>query len=157
MNFVLSGLLFILACITDWLDGYLARKNKWISNFGKLWDPIADKVLINGILICFGYIHLVPIWAVVIFITRDIIVDASRMYAANKQHLIAANFYGKLKTVCQMFAIMVIFLFFNSNDDSNPVWWCIQNLLIFMSLLLSVISGIIYMHHVLILNKPAHV
>ena len=144
--FLLGAIFFVIASITDWLDGYLARKNNWISDFGKLWDPIADKILINGVLISLGYLTIIPIWIPIIMISRDTIVDDTRMVAASKKIIIAANIYGKLKTVTQMIAIIVIIFAFNAPLEQSEKWfyWSIQNLFMFIALMFSIISGIIY-------------
>ncbi|MDR3257770.1 MAG: CDP-diacylglycerol--glycerol-3-phosphate 3-phosphatidyltransferase [Mycoplasmataceae bacterium] len=171
VNFLVAGILFVIACITDWLDGYLARKNNWVSNFGKLWDPIADKVLINSILICLlfqpyypggeisqyeQYGQMIPIWIPIIMIARDVIVDATRMYASNKQIVVPANIWGKLKTVAQMLAILIIFFIFNmvdigtakivySSHQFEKSYYGIQNLMMFVALFFSILSGVIYL------------
>lgn len=147
-NFMTAGILFVIASITDLLDGYLARKYQWVSNFGKLWDPIADKVLINSVLICFAVKGLTPVWITIIMIARDVIVDASRMYASTKNVVVPANFYGKLKTVAQMIAILVIFFVFNMNSSYTVYFWGVQNLMMYVALLFSVVSGIIYVYNI---------
>lgn len=148
--YIAAGILFVVASLTDAIDGFLARKYKWVSDFGKLWDPIADKVLINSTLICFGFIGLIPIWVVVIMIARDVIVDASRMLAASKNIVVAANFFGKIKTVTQIIAIIFIFFFFCGKDSTvDPIlWWAIQNLMIFVALFFSIMSGVIYLFQI---------
>lgn len=148
-NWIIAGILFIVASISDFFDGYLARKNNWVSNFGKLWDPIADKVLVNTILVCFAYLKVIPIWIAVIMIARDIIVDATRMQASSKNIIVPANIYGKLKTITQMVGIIMIFFFFNQSLDlsntDNIVWYyCVQNLAMLFATFFSILSGIIY-------------
>lgn len=152
LNFFLAGIFFVVACLSDTLDGYLARRNNWISNFGKLWDPIADKVLINSVLICFCAQGLIPIFIPIIMIARDVIVDASRMHASSKGAVIPANIYGKLKTVSQMLAIMIVFFIFNSSIH-NSQWWFSQNIMMWLALFFSVMSGIIYVVNI---YKPVH-
>ncbi len=147
--FLIAGCLFVIASITDWLDGFLARKYKWVSNFGKFWDPIADKVLINSVLICFAAAQYIPFYIPVIMIARDVIVDAQRMSAAKKDIVVAANYWGKLKTVLQMVGIIVIFFFFNAQYDVlksslHWVFWAIQNLMLHLATIMSIASGIIY-------------
>lgn len=106
IKMIIVGVLFILSCITDFLDGYLARKYNNISDYGKLMDPIADKISVNSILIiltAYGYIHaIIP----VIIITRDIVVDALRMMAATNGSVEAAKFTGKFKTAFLMIGII---------------------------------------------------
>lgn len=162
LSWVLGGLLFIIASFTDFLDGYLSRKYHWISDFGKLWDPIADKLLINSVLIVFAGANpdlsmkvyfIIPI----LMIARDTIVDAFRMYAASKNVVVAANFYGKLKTVTQIIAIILIYFVYawDFNAVNNSVWWwCVQNLFMWISLFLSLMSGGIYIWQI---NKKLNI
>lgn len=148
---LLAGLLFILACLSDFLDGFIARKNNWVSSFGKIWDPIADKVLINSVLICFAILNFIPAFIPIIMISRDVIVDANRMLACKQNIDVSANFYGKLKTVLQMLAI--IFIYFIccccfeklNNTHDHITWWIYQNLLMYIATLMSVFSGSYYL------------
>lgn len=145
LYFLIAGCLFVLASFTDWLDGFLARKNHWVSDFGKLWDPIADKVLINSVLICFAWSGYIGVFIPVIMIARDVAVDAQRMVAAKKNIVVAANFWGKCKTVLQMVGIIFIFFIFAFKGDINNVfYWTIQQLLMYIATIMSVVSGVIY-------------
>ncbi|MDR3330152.1 MAG: CDP-diacylglycerol--glycerol-3-phosphate 3-phosphatidyltransferase [Mycoplasmataceae bacterium] len=168
LNFTLAGCLFTLACITDWLDGFLARRNNWVSDFGKLWDPIADKILINSILICFlfqpnkgnasfaQYGPLIPIWIPIIMIIRDTVVEGTRIQAIKKGVLIPANIWGKLKTITQMIAILIIFFLFNVPQTDYAAYWfprdfylwyyLIQNIMMLVATAFSIISGVIYVY-----------
>ncbi|GMO13854.1 MAG: CDP-diacylglycerol--glycerol-3-phosphate 3-phosphatidyltransferase [Mycoplasmoidaceae bacterium] len=142
--FLAIGVLFVLASISDILDGYLARKYKWVSEWGKIWDPIADKAVVNSTCICLAVNGLIPFWIVVIFILRDTIVDAYRNTAAKKGYNVAANKWGKFKTIFQMVGVIVILFLFN--DSTQTVWqyWTIQNCLIFIACFFSIFSGINY-------------
>ncbi|MBP5783162.1 CDP-diacylglycerol--glycerol-3-phosphate 3-phosphatidyltransferase [bacterium] len=91
LNEILAAILFVIASLTDFLDGYIARKYHWVSDFGKIWDPLADKLLVDGVLICFAYLSLIPIWVCVLLILRDFIVDAFRMHALSKQIIVPAS------------------------------------------------------------------
>ena len=150
--FLIAGILFVIAAITDWLDGRIARKYNWVSNFGKFWDPVADKVLINSVLICFAAATIVPIYIPIITIIRDVIVDAQRMTASKKDIVVAANYWGKLKTILQMVGIIFIMFFFNApyfNDVVNEpayqgIYWGVQNLFLHLATIMSVVSGIVY-------------
>ncbi len=150
INDIVAGSLFILASITDSLDGYLARKYHWISDFGKLWDPLADKLLINGTLICFAAKGLIPIWIVVILILRDIIVDAFRMTALQKSILVPSHKLGKWKTTFQMIGIIFIFFFFRFDYELAQAtkqvleWYLIQNLMMIIATIFSLASMVEY-------------
>lgn len=155
--FLSVGILFIIASFTDWLDGYLARKYKWVSNFGKIWDPIADKILINITLIGLAILNYIPWWLFTIMIVRDIIVDASRIYAAHKKRVIAADIYGKLKTIFQILGITVILFLFNESSFSiyyltqsatRVYYWTIQNGLLIIATLFSLGSGANYLYKI---------
>lgn len=145
--YVVAGSIFLFACATDWLDGHLARKYKWVSNFGKLWDPIADKILIDGLLIALAVNNSIPVFVTIIMIIRDIIIDAMRMYASSNGRIVPANIWGKLKTVTQMVAITVTFFAFGivENIQNNVIaYYFVINLLHLIACAFSVASGIIY-------------
>lgn len=142
-----AGILFVLASLTDALDGYLARKYNWISDFGKFWDPLADKILVNAVLFCLAspQQNLVPIWLPIIVLIRDIIIDGVRLTASTKNIVLAANIYGKIKTITLL--VGLIFLLFFGSSFSNVgslYYWLVQNFLMYIATSLSVISGIIY-------------
>lgn len=104
-------LIFIIASITDKLDGYLARKNNQVTNFGKFLDPIADKILVVAAMILFVEMGRLPAWISIIVIFREFAVSGYRLIAVqNSGKVIAANVWGKLKTVTQMIAIILMFL-----------------------------------------------
>jgi len=148
----IGGVLFVIASFTDFLDGFLARKYKWVSDWGKIWDPLADKILVNTVLVLMGSqfkgcgqtIIFIPI----IKIIRDILVDGYRMSASSKGIVVAANIYGKLKTIVQMMGIIVIFFVFNETPNvgwaRNKMYYIVQNMLLYISTILSIVSGIIY-------------
>jgi len=142
--YILAGVFFVIASITDLMDGQLARKYHWISDFGKLWDPIADKILINGVLIGLAVNGSIPVFVPIIMICRDIIVDASRMYASTKGKVVAANIWGKLKTVLQMIAIILILFSFGIVYNNLVFHYLVQNLLLLVATVFSVVSGVIY-------------
>ena len=138
---LLSAILFLIASLTDMLDGQIARKNNLITSFGKFIDPIADKLLVNTSFILLAFNSEVPLVAVLVMIWRDTIVDAIRMMASNKGKVMAAGMLGKLKTVTQMIAIICAFLnnipfaFFNVPVTTMLVW---------AACVISVLSGISY-------------
>lgn len=146
---LLAGLFFILASITDALDGYLARRFNWISDFGKIWDPIADKVLTTSVFILLASQNVTLWYLIVIMVSRDTIIDAYRQTVAKKNIVVAANLFGKLKTIFQMIALIVLILVFNNPENiyrSSNIWqyYSVQNILVFICTFLSVVSGIIY-------------
>lgn len=102
--------LFALASLTDMLDGQIARKRNLITSFGKFLDPIADKMLVNTILILLVSTHEANVVAVLLMTARDLIVDGLRLAAASEGSVVSAGFYGKLKTVLQMIAILLLLL-----------------------------------------------
>lgn len=148
---LIGGILFIIASITDLVDGYIARKYKVESDIGKLLDPIADKILVNTVLIILSYFKVIPVYFTIIFIARDTIVDVARMYAAKKTIVVAADKWGKLKTITQMIGISLIFLAFQipyDNLQTNKdyfLYFFVQNLLIIVALLFSIYSGFNYL------------
>lgn len=144
ITYILAGVFFVIASITDLMDGQLARKYHWISDFGKLWDPIADKILINGVLIGLAVNGSIPVFVPIIMICRDIIVDASRMYASTKGKVVAANIWGKLKTVLQMIAIILILFSFGIVYNNLVFYYLVQNLFLLVATVFSVVSGVIY-------------
>lgn len=141
LKYVIAGVLFMIASITDFLDGYMARKYNLITNFGKLVDAIADKILVNSVLIILasqGFIH--PIIPVVIII-RDSIVNSIKMLAASNGKVVAAIKLGKLKTACLMVGI-VLTLFYNLPFELYNI--SVAKVLLFIATILSIISGIQY-------------
>lgn len=138
----ISCVLFIIASITDWLDGYLARKLNSVTIMGKFLDPLADKVLVSSVLILFIESGLVHYIAVLILINRDMIVGSVRSIAASQGQIIAAGNVGKWKTTIQMIGIPFLFL---SVDWDFPILKNLGDLLIWLSVLLSLISGCQYL------------
>lgn len=141
---LLAGLLFIIACFSDFLDGFIARKYNCVSLFGKIWDPIADKILVNSVLICFATLNFIPVFIPIIMVARDVIVDAKRMLTCMQNVDVSANIYGKLKTFLQMWGIIFIFFicsFTNTNNEHMLMWWLVQNLLMYSATLMSIFSA----------------
>ncbi|MCI6272774.1 MAG: CDP-diacylglycerol--glycerol-3-phosphate 3-phosphatidyltransferase [Erysipelotrichaceae bacterium] len=134
-------LIFAVASFTDFLDGYIARKNHLITTFGKFADPIADKLLVNTLFILFAYRNLIPVVAVIIMISRDTIVDGCRMIASSSGKVVAAGYLGKLKTVLQMVSIVLILL---NNIPFEYYRLPISNVMVWFSTFVSFASGISY-------------
>ncbi|MDR0424274.1 MAG: CDP-diacylglycerol--glycerol-3-phosphate 3-phosphatidyltransferase [Clostridiales Family XIII bacterium] len=105
-----SAAIFAAASITDALDGYIARKYDLISNFGKLMDPLADKLLVVSALVCLVELGDIPAWIVIVILAREFAITGLRSVAASSGAVIAAGFSGKLKTVFQMIAIIALLL-----------------------------------------------
>lgn len=141
IKYIIAGVLFITASLTDFLDGYIARKYNLITDFGKLIDAIADKVLVNSVLIILaasGFIH--PIIAVIV-VLRDTIVNSIKMVAASKGKVVAAIGSGKLKTACLMVGI-ILTLFYNMPFE---LWNLkVSDFLLIIAAVLSIVSAIQY-------------
>lgn len=129
--------IFIAASVTDTLDGKIARKYDLVTNFGKFMDPLADKLLVCSALICL--VHVIPEWIVIIIISRELIISGFRTIAADNGVVIAASYWGKIKTVCQM--IMIIWLIIGLDFS---VYHIIGQVLIYVSLILTIISLLDY-------------
>ncbi|MBD7910467.1 MULTISPECIES: CDP-diacylglycerol--glycerol-3-phosphate 3-phosphatidyltransferase [Clostridium] len=106
----IATFIFVLASLTDKLDGYIARSRNQITNFGKFMDPLADKLLVTSALISLVELQVVPGWAAVIIIAREFAVSGLRTVAASEGKIIAASWWGKIKTVIQIVAIIVLLL-----------------------------------------------
>lgn len=132
----IAAFIFILASATDWLDGYLARKHNIVTNFGKFMDPLADKLLVTGALLCLMEQNIVAFWVVMIIIAREFIVSGLRLVAVTKGIVIAAGKLGKIKTVLQMIAISAAILSFNK---------LFVDILIYASTFMTVLSGLDYL------------
>ena len=110
--YLITFILFLVASFSDFLDGHIARKYNMVTNYGKFMDPIADKLLVNSlfIILMVSGPFRIPAWITVIMIARDLIVDAIRLLAAERNKVLAASFWGKLKTVLQMVALSFVLL-----------------------------------------------
>lgn len=133
--------IFIIASITDYFDGQIARKNKMITTFGKFADPIADKLLINTIFLLLASDGTINIIIPIIMISRDTIVDAIKMSAASKQVVVAASKLGKLKTVSQMIALAFLLV---NNFPFSSLEIDVAMILAWIATVISVVSGIDY-------------
>ena len=143
-RYIIGGILFIIASLTDFLDGYLARKNNQVTDFGKFVDSIADKVLVNSVLIIFAVEGVISPIIPVVIIFRDTIIDSIRMVASNKGVVIAAGKAGKLKTACMMVGLSLVF-FYNLPFE---IWNIdVANVLVVIATILSVYSGIEYYYN----------
>ena len=130
---------FIVASITDFLDGKIARKYNLVTNFGKFMDPLADKLLVSSALICLVALNKIPAWVVIVIIAREFILSGFRLVAADNGVVIAASYWGKFKTAFQMVTVIVLIL-----NIPGEVFAVIGTVLIYISLVLTVISLIDY-------------
>ena len=111
LNYIIAGIIFIIASLTDFVDGYLARKNNLVTDLGKMLDAIADKVLVSPILVVLAANGFIPAVIPVVYITRDIVVDAIKMQAATKGKVQAAIKSGKYKTATMMVGLCLVFFY----------------------------------------------
>ena len=130
--------IFVAASVTDWFDGHLARKYNLITNFGKFMDPLADKLLVCSAMICMIELDRLPAWVVIIIIGREFIISGFRLIAAENGVVIAANYWGKFKTVSQMIMIILLIV------DFGGVFAILTEAFIWLSVALTVISLLTY-------------
>lgn len=156
-HFLAALVLFGVASYTDHLDGMLARKNNQITDFGKFMDPLADKILVISALVCFVSLNLCDVWLVLLIIAREFMVTSIRLVAAGKGSVIAANNWGKIKTVSQIAAIcMILFLQYivelgdlgivSFVTGETVLWfWGIGEVFLAIATFFAVLSGLIYL------------
>ncbi len=158
-NYAALGI-FLIASISDFLDGYLARKYNIISVFGQVMDPLADKILVLAALLCFVHLQVAPVWMVIIIISREFFVSGIRTMAAQQGKIIAASKWGKLKTATEMTAISATLLLISIHKtlahyqikqgefmDISPETWMLKlipYILFFIAASFSLISGLEY-------------
>ena len=130
--------IFIVASVTDWFDGHLARKYNLITNFGKFMDPLADKLLVCSAMICMIETGKLPAWVVIIIIGREFIISGFRLIAAENGIVIAANYWGKFKTVSQMIMIILLIV------DFGGIFTVLTQIFIWLSVALTIISLLTY-------------
>ena len=130
--------IFVVASLTDLLDGKIARKYNLVTNFGKFMDPLADKLLVSSAMICLVEMGRLPAWIVIIIISREFIISGFRLVASDSGIVIAASYWGKFKTVFQMVMIIVMIM------DLGPSFAMLETILIYVALILTVVSLIDY-------------
>lgn len=148
LQYIIGGVVFLIASLTDSLDGYLARSRNLVTDFGKVMDAIADKMLVNGILIVLACNDMISVAIPVIIITRDIAVDSIKMVAGQSGHAVGASILGKLKTICMMTGLTLVFF---GNFPFELIGIAVAQGLLYIATILSVISGIQYY----VVNKDA--
>ena len=136
---IAAAAIFILASITDFLDGKIARKYNLVTNFGKFMDPLADKLLVCSALICLIALDRIPAWIVIVIISREFIISGFRLIAADNGVVIAASYWGKFKTASQMVTVILLVL-----NIQNTVFTVLGTVFIYISLVLTVVSLIDY-------------
>ena len=141
--YLIAGGLFLIGSVSDFLDGYIARKYNLVTDFGKVMDAIADKVLVNGVLVILAVNSFIPLVVPVIIITRDIVVDAIKMQSGKKGKVVAASWPGKIKTICMMIGVTLTFFYdmpFAFIGNGIPI----DQIFIYIATIMSIISGCQY-------------
>jgi CDP-diacylglycerol--glycerol-3-phosphate 3-phosphatidyltransferase len=153
---IIIAFVFVIASFTDFLDGYIARRDGLVTDLGKFLDPLADKMLINGLMIFLALNFpsisndaKFPFFCVILMTIRDLVVDGMRFMAAQKNVVVAANIFGKAKTVMQMVAIVAV-LFnswpFSYFDSNRMPYTRVSDILCYIATILSLLSGVIYLY-----------
>lgn len=136
-NSLIAFIVFVIATITDKIDGTIARKMNLVTDFGKFLDPIADKLLVSSALICLTADGTLPAWITIVIIGREFIISAFRLVCADTGKTVAATWWGKSKTIAQMVTIIVLLL-------NIPQLAILETILIYVSLALTVVSLVDY-------------
>ena len=134
---IIATIIFVIASFTDFLDGYIARKNNLVTNFGKFADPLADKILVAAALICLTELGDVPAWGVIIIIAREFAVTGFRIIAASENITIAASPLGKIKTVSQLVSLIILL-------TNITMIYKIGIVSFYIAILFTIISGVDY-------------
>ena len=145
LKYIIAGIIFLIASTSDFLDGYLARKNNMVTDFGKVMDAIADKLLVNGLLVILAYDRIISIVIPVVIISRDIVVDSCKMISGQNGKVVAASIMGKLKTICMMSGLTLTMFY---NLPFELVGFPVADILLIAAVILSVISGAQYFYGV---------
>lgn len=153
---VIATLIFIIASVTDQLDGYIARSRNQVTNFGKFMDPLADKLLVTAALISLVELQLVPAWAAIVIIAREFAVSGLRTIAASEGLVIAASWWGKIKTVIQIIAIVLLLLQVNiinspgikelvaGSNFLRNFFIYVPDIFLYLAVVITIISGVDY-------------
>jgi CDP-diacylglycerol--glycerol-3-phosphate 3-phosphatidyltransferase len=138
---IIAAAIFILAAITDGLDGYIARKKKLVTNLGKFLDPLADKLLISAALISLVEMQRLEAWIAIVIISREFAVTGLRLVAAAEGQVIAASVLGKLKTIVQIIAIVVLIV---NNFPFSTISFPVDEIITWVAVIITLLSGIDY-------------
>lgn len=141
LQYIIGGIIFLVASLTDFLDGNIARRKDLVTDFGKVMDAIADKILVNGVLVVLACNGLINVVIPVIIIIRDIFVDSIKMVAGSKGKAVGASILGKLKTICMMIGLTLVF-FYNIPFELLNI--NVAEGLLYAATVLSIVSGIQY-------------
>jgi len=150
-----SVVIYIVAALSDWYDGWLARKFNYITSWGKFWDPLADKILTSAAFIGFAIVELIPWWMVVIIVGRDVIITLLRVFADMKSYSFTTSYYAKWKTLLQMIFLYYLLILYVAQftPEINSIYaetisaMLNEKLIFFIALLITAItfhSGILY-------------
>lgn len=150
-----SVIIYIIAALSDWYDGWLARKFNYITSWGKFWDPLADKILTSVAFIAFAVVDLIPVWMVIIIVGRDVIITLLRVFADLKNYSFTTSYYAKWKTLLQMVFLYYLLILFVAqytpeiNSKYLDILTALLNsqLVYFIALLITIItfhSGLLY-------------
>jgi len=150
-----SVAIYIVAALSDWYDGWLARKFNYITSWGKFWDPLADKILTSAAFIGFAIIDLIPWWMVIIIVGRDVIITLLRVFADIKNYVFTTSYYAKWKTMLQMIFLYYLLILYITQftPEINSVYGGLissllnKQLIYFIALLITMItfhSGVLY-------------
>ena len=149
---IYGALIFVIAALTDYFDGYLARKRNQVTTIGKLLDPIADKLLVSSAFISLVELKLAPAWMVVIIVGREFAVSGIRSIAASLGYVMPANWFGKTKMVVQIFTIVVLIV----ADTYKEHWLLTGRILLWVTMVVSLLSAVSYlMTFMKIRKRPA--
>jgi CDP-diacylglycerol--glycerol-3-phosphate 3-phosphatidyltransferase len=150
INYIIALIIFIVASITDFLDGYISREYDLETTFGKFADPLADKILVSAALVCFCYLEIVNPFPVIIILAREFMVSGLRRVVADKGIVVSAGIWGKLKTAFTMvtiiFILVSLIMMDSGNTGLNNTLFLIFTVMIWISVILTVISGLIYLN-----------
>ncbi len=136
---ICADAIFIIASLTDMLDGKIARKYNLITNFGKFMDPLADKLLVSAAMVCLVELKELPAWVVIIIISREFIISGFRLVASDAGLVIAASYWGKFKTVFQMLMVIVLIV-----SPLYPAFFVLGRTLMWIALILTIVSLLDY-------------
>ena len=144
MDYRIAALVvFVTASFTDYLDGYLARKHNLITDYGKIMDPLADKLLVTSALVCMVQTAVVPAWMVIVILAREFAITGLRAVAAGEGRVIAAAWSGKIKTVTQMIAVIFLIL---DNWPFRMIGFPFATIMLWIAVIMTIYSGCEYIY-----------